>query len=130
MTGHRFRDDVAVAMTEQDFLTALASEVPEAQPIVSEQLRDNDEVLLHVLTADLRRYAIDTFESGSSDVLPRLLDLIERALLNGTEDVSNAMAVSFVEDTGWWDPAMQPFIASWPSGLQAEAQRQRGSSHP
>jgi hypothetical protein len=58
-------------------------------------------------------------------VLQRLLDVVNRALLNGTDYVNNAVAVSSVEDTGWWDPAMQPFIESWPAGLQAEARRQQ-----
>jgi len=95
---------------------------------VREHVKDYDELLLYLLTADLRRYAIDIFTSGQSDVLRRLLDVIDRALLLGNDDVSDAIAVSFVEDTGWWDPAMQPFIASWPPGLQAEARRQQESS--
>ena len=59
------RDDVAVTMTAEGFLSALASEVPEAQPVLRGHLEDNDELLLQVLTADLRRYAIDIFTSGS-----------------------------------------------------------------
>ena len=117
----------AVTMTAEDFLSALTSEVPEAEPIAREHLEDNDELLLHLLTADLRRYAIDMFGSERPDVLRRLLGVIDCALLLGNDSVSNAMAVSFVEDSGWWDPAMQPFIASWPPGLQAEARRQRES---
>ena len=99
-------------MTAEDFLSALASEVPETQPIVREHLEDNDELLLHLLISDLRRYATDIFTSGKSDVLRKLLDVIDRALLLGNDYVNNAIAVSFVADSGWWDPAMQPFIAS------------------
>ena len=114
-------------MTAEDFLSVLVSEVPEAKPVVREHLEHYDELLLHVLTADLRRYATDIFTSGQSDVLGRLLGVIDRALLLGNESVSNAIAVSFVEDSGWWDPVMQPFIASWPPGLKAEARRQQES---
>lgn len=46
-------------------------------------------------------------------------------LTDGNERVENAVAVSFVEDTGWWDDAMAPFIAAWPEPLRAEARRQR-----
>ena len=102
----------AVTMTAEDFLSALASEVPETQPVGRGHFEDNDELLLHLLTADLRRYAIGTFASGQSDVLRSLLGVIDRALLLGNDYVSNAIAVSFVADSGWWDPAMQPFIAS------------------
>lgn len=114
-------------MTADDFLLVLVSEVPEAEAIVREHLEYYDELLLHFLTADLRRYVIDIFTSGQSDVLRRLLGVIERALLLGNDSVNNAIAVSFVEDSGWWDPVMQPFIASWPPGLKAEARRQRES---
>jgi hypothetical protein len=92
-----------------------------------EHLEDNEGVLLHLLSADLRRYAIKAFDTGRTDVLQRLLGVLDRALVDGDEYVNNAVAVSFVEDTGWWEPAMQPFIESWPLSLQAEARRQRGS---
>ena len=112
-------------MTATDFLDALARDVPETQPVVVEHLEDNDGLLLHLLTADLRRFAIQSFDAGQSDVLERLLALVDAALRDGTDDVQNAMSVSFVEDTGWWDPATQPFTAAWPAGLRAEVDRQR-----
>ncbi len=96
--------------------------------MVDEHLRDQDgELLLHLLVADLRRFAIATFESGDEDLSHRLLSAMDIGFREGDEEVENAIAVSFVEDTGWWDPAMQPFIASWPNGLQAEVTRQRSS---
>ena len=116
-----------MALTATDLLDTLAAEVPETQPVVGQHLQDNGGLLLHLLTADLRRYAIQSFEAGQRDVVGRLLAVIDDALREGTEDVQNAMAVSFVEDTGWWDPAMQPFIETWPEGLQAEARIQRDS---
>ena len=69
--------------------------------------------------------AIAMFERGESDSLARLLGVLDRSLLEGDEDVENAVAVSFVEDTGWWDPEMGPFMSVWPAGLMAEAERQR-----
>lgn len=112
-------------MTSTDFLDALARDVPESQPLVEEHLKDNDELLLHLLTADLRRFAVQSFDAGQSDVLQRLLALVDAARSEGADDLENAIAVSFVEDTGWWDPATQPFIDAWPTGLQAEVERQR-----
>ena len=117
-------------MTVEDFVAALAAEVPEVAPIVQEHIRDNGGLLLHLLTADLRRYAIEAFNSGASDVVRRLLSLIDRAPREGTDSVTNAMAESFVEDTGWWDDEMQPFIATWPEGLKAEAENQRAWRRP
>lgn len=39
--------------------------------------------------------------------------------------VQNLVAVSFVENVGPWDDGVKGFIASWPSALQEEAERQR-----
>lgn len=125
MCGRWFGHDAAVTMTATDFLDALARDVPETQPVVVEHLEDNDGLLLHLLTADLRRFAIQSFDSGQNDVVDRLLALIDVALRDGTDDVQNAMSVSFVEDTGWWDPTTQPFIDAWPAGLRAEVETQR-----
>jgi hypothetical protein len=119
------RHDVGVTMTEDDFVSAVRREVPEAGQVVSEHVADNGDVLIHLLTADLRRFAVHAFESGQADVLVRLLHVVERGLLDGSDLVQNAVAVSFVEDTGWWDSRTAAFIASWPAGLQAEAERQR-----
>jgi hypothetical protein len=38
--------------------------------VVTEHLEDNDELLLHLLTADLRRYAIEAFQAGPSGCAP------------------------------------------------------------
>lgn len=113
-------------MTEADFIATLRSEVPEAETTVREHLEDNEGgILLHLLIADLRRLAIDAYNSHRPEVLQRLLDVLDRALVGGTPAVNNAIAVSFVEDTGWWNPAMQPFVESWPSDLRAELRRQQ-----
>jgi hypothetical protein len=113
-------------MTQSDFVASLVAAVPDTQPIVDEHLRDYDgSVLLHLLVADVRRFAIASFEQGETERLRRLLAFVDGALRDGDEAVQNAIAVSFVEDTGWWDPAMQTFIATWPDGLRVEAERQR-----
>ena len=112
-------------MTATYFLSVLERDVPETQALVAQHFDDYDGLLLHLLVADLRRFAIQFFEAGQSDVLERLLAVLEVALRDGSDDVENAVAVSFVEDAGWWDPAMQPFIEAWPPGLRAEADRQR-----
>lgn len=113
-------------MSTDQFVAMLLHEVPGVQAVVREHLEDNDgELLLHLLIADLRRYAMQAFDADESDVLGRLLGVVDRAMHDGDDSVENAIAVSFVEDTGWWDDATQPFIAAWPEGLRAEAARQR-----
>jgi hypothetical protein len=73
----------------------------------------------------LLRFAIAAFEQGESERMHALLAVVDKALREGDEDVENAVAGSFVEDTGWWEHAMRIFIATWPDGLNAEAEGQR-----
>jgi len=109
-----------------DFLGQLRSLVPEAEPMVREHLVDHDgEVLLHLLTADLRRLGVAWFTETRHEPLQRLLEVVATGLREGDEYVSSAMAVSFVEDTGWWRPEMHPFMAAWPKELTQELERQR-----
>jgi hypothetical protein len=115
-----------VPKSTDHFVAEVLHEVPEVQAVVREHLEDNDgEPLLHLLIADLRRYALQAFDAKESDVLGRLLGAVDRAMRDGDDSVENAIGVSFVEDTGWWDDATKPFIAVWPEGLRAEAARQR-----
>lgn len=107
----------------------LMERVPEAQATVQRHLEDNGgELLLHLLTADLRRLAIRWLEHRRYEPLGRLLQVVESGLQEGDEDVENAIAVAFIEDTGWWDPKTEPFIAMWPAGLLDELERQRRTS--
>jgi hypothetical protein len=36
--------------------------------------------------------------------------------------------MTFVEDLGWWDPGMQPFMTTFPGELAKEVERLRQSS--
>lgn len=100
----------------------LLASMPEASSLVVEQLDDQDgTLLLHLLVADLRRILLDAWKRQDEDVLQRGLALLDAALTTGDEYVENAVAVSFVEDIGWWKSDVQPFVATWPAGLAAEA---------
>jgi hypothetical protein len=114
-----------MSMSSREFLVELSLNVPESREVVAEHLAFHEELLLHVLMADLRRMAIAMFERGESDSLGRLLEVLDRSLVEGDDHVENAVAVCFVEDTGWWDPEMAAFMGVWPAGLSAEAERQR-----
>jgi hypothetical protein len=107
-------------MTPDDFVTALCELGSRPRSVVDEHLSDHGEVLLHLLTDDLRRLLLTSFEEGDDDLLHRGLALVDRALQIGDEKLRNAVAVSFVEDSGWWEPSVRAFIESWPSGLRAE----------
>ena len=80
--------------------------------------------------------ALDIKLSGTRDLtlLPAIgqLEYVELWVIRGFSDlapaVDNAIAVSFVEDEGWWDAAMQPFIDVRPAALTAGISRQRDGS--
>lgn len=115
-----------MAVTTSEFVTALAARVPETNAAVNEHLVDHEgELLLHLAMGDLRRLAIDWFGAKRTGALGRLLSVLEWALREGDEYVQNAVAVSFIEDLGWWEPDMRSFIESLPAGLTSEVERQR-----
>lgn len=114
-------------LTASEFVASLSAQVPETAATINEHLADNGELLLHVLVGDLRLLAIDWFRTDQTDALRRLLSDLEQGVGHGDERVENAIAVSFVEDMGWWEPEMQPFMESLPEGLLAEVERQRSN---
>jgi hypothetical protein len=113
-------------MTQERFVDALVAECPEARSLVEARLREWDgEIVLHVIVADVRRLAFAMFDAHETEALSRCLGVVATGLTHGDGNVHDAVAVSFVEGTPWWDVHMVPFIASWPVELQAEAERRR-----
>lgn len=112
-------------MTTVEFVDRLRHAAPEAQQLVDEHLANFDEVLLHLLVARVRDLTIAAFDRGDQEIASRLLEAFDKGNSAGDDAVENAVAVSFVEDSQWWDPARREFIESWPEGLREEADRQR-----
>jgi hypothetical protein len=112
-----------VPLTTADFVRLLLDRAPEVAPILDEHIADNDEMLLHVFVARVRDVTIDAFDRGDRDLSSRIVSAFDSGLRDGDEHVENAVAVSFVEDTPWWNPDRDDFMASWPSALRAEAAR-------
>ncbi|KRB75113.1 hypothetical protein ASE01_17290 [Nocardioides sp. Root190] len=107
-----------MALTAPEFVSRLSSRVPESSATLREHLDEQEgELLLHLLVGDLRRLALAWFGEGKTDALARLLDEVDTALREGDEYVENAVAVSFVEDLGFWEAEMQPFIEILPGEL-------------
>jgi hypothetical protein len=115
-------------MTKERFIDDLVRGCPEARPVVEEHLHDHGEILLHLVVADVLRLAIAMFDGGETEPLNRCLGAVSTGLTDGDEYVQNAISVSFVEDTPWWDEQMFPFMAVWPKALQAEAEMWRLAS--
>jgi hypothetical protein len=117
-----------VPLTTTEFVERVSATGDFAAAIVKAHIEYYDEVLLHVLVADLRRLAVEVHARGDAGVLGPLLAAMSLGLVEGDAAVHDAIAVSFVEDTGWWDSKMAAFIATWPGPLRREIERQRFAS--
>ena len=108
-------------MTLEDLVEALRHGVPEVQAVLLAHLADlpgGDEFVLMGL---LRVRALELFDAGHVEALDRLLDLVDRALAEGDEELADAVASDFIAATAPWEPVMDPFVASWPVHLRAQA---------
>ncbi len=72
--------------------------VPGADAVLAEHLRDNDEVLPHVLMADLRRFFVGLVESGDRRRMIAFLVAVEALASSPHDEVRNVVEVSFIED--------------------------------
>lgn len=88
-----------------------------ASRLVADHRADNDVVLLHLLMSDLLRLCVSDFHDGSGDLSQRLLDLLDRALSDGDDELQNAVLFSFVEHAGFGAGETKDFLATWPARL-------------
>jgi len=78
----------------------LAQDVPGLAPMLAEHLADYDEVLPHVFFGELTPFLIGLKNGSDADraVLMKALSMLEEAWIRGHEDVTNVIAVSFIEN--------------------------------
>jgi len=70
-------------MSPPDFVSQFRAADPRLNAVVDQRLADNDELLLHLLVADLRRQAEAAHESRDHDLRDAVLVLVDSALTNG-----------------------------------------------
>lgn len=116
-----------VSMTPVEFVSRVRAADPRLDVVVDEHLADNEELLLHLLVADLRRCAEAAQESRDFDLRDNVLALMDSALADGDVALDNAVAVSFVEDSAWWEPGKEQYLEAWPRTLTDELNRQRSA---
>jgi hypothetical protein len=108
-----------------DFVEMLMARVPSTRAVVEEHLADQDgELLLHLLMADVSRFAVSAFQHGDAATVNAVMVVVDEALTVGDDELVNAVQVSFVEVIGPWEAETQAFISTWPEALTAEAERQ------
>ncbi|WP_162269022.1 hypothetical protein [Frondihabitans sp. PAMC 28766] len=88
-------------------------------------MADYDELLVHLLMADLLRYATAAFADGRRDVTDRLLRFVDDSPAQGDSHIENAVSVSFVENFGAGKGETPAFLATWPDGLRADLKSQQ-----
>jgi hypothetical protein len=98
-------------MTSLDFTNfseTLRVQVPGFDRVFREHIQDYDEVLPHVLVAELARFlSADVQKSGSlSAALPPAMDILERGMASNDPKLQELVAVSFLENL---DPADASF---------------------
>lgn len=100
---------------------------PDVGPLIDEHFDDFDELLIHLLMADLLRFTVQRFHQGDLASSDRVVGIVNRGWLEGDDALVNAVAVSFVEHVGTGPGETRDFIASWPPALLEERHRQMDS---
>jgi hypothetical protein len=72
--------------------------IPGADAVLTEHLNDNDEMLPHLLMADLRRFFVSAVEAGDEEVVTAFVVAVEQLASSPLEDVRDTVDVSFIED--------------------------------
>jgi hypothetical protein len=114
----------SVAMTVDTFVQDLKDTDTELSDFVSEHLTYYGEVLIHLLMADVLRFAVAAFSAGQLDRAARVLHLVDRSLSAGDDALVDVVRVSFVENVGHGDGETAEFLAIWPAALLSEYTRQ------
>lgn len=73
--------------------------------------------------SDLVRMTVSSYAAGEVAVTDRLLAFIDTCLREGSQDVRNAVAVSFVENFGLHPGESDALLERWPPVLRAELGR-------
>jgi hypothetical protein len=90
--------EFAVPRNSFEAMAQFIENVPFARPVYEQHLRDNGEVLPHVLMADFRRMFVNLVEAGNDDDVKRFLQAIETLASSPADSIRNVVDVSFIED--------------------------------
>lgn len=92
--------------TVREAIQILLDRVGELRPIHDEHLADNVELLPHVFMGDVTRFVVslhkkllmDPGSEHGEKILSTTLELLERALREGDDDLQELIVVSFLEN--------------------------------
>jgi hypothetical protein len=111
-------------MKPRELFDAVALAAPRFGEVMRDHVVDNDELLPHLLMADLLRYvgALAKTDDSHAELL-KIFELLEVAFVSGDADTENAIAVSFIEhiDAEPFFSAVEPLFGP---ALRGERNRQ------
>ncbi len=89
----------SVTLKYETFVSLLIEEVPELFSVYEEHLDDNDGLLEHVFMGDVTRFiVIISTEEEKSEVLDRIITLLDKAIRSKDEKLQELISVSFLEN--------------------------------
>jgi hypothetical protein len=111
-------------LTRENFFESVLKVAPDFRSTYEEHIKDNDEVLVHLLMADLTRFVLTQCSECAGvpgSILP-LLSLLEEGINSSDDYLSNAVAVSFVENLQG-EPALPLLRPNLGSGLSEQLRK-------
>jgi len=86
-------------MNDREFLEALLERIPKLSSLYDKHIQDNDELLSHLLMADLTRFAVkESRNPEAQSVIAEMFEYLEEGLLTGSKEVRELIGVSFAEN--------------------------------
>jgi hypothetical protein len=119
-------------VTPEHLFDNVIAAAPGFRRVKEEHVRDNDEVLFHVLMSDLLRYVGSHFtgvptvpaQQPTEREVKAVLQVLDGAITAGNSEVENAIAVSFIEGIEF-EPFFARIAPMLGPNLRAELERQR-----
>jgi hypothetical protein len=113
-----------MAKTNVDqFFRRLIDRVPEILAVADEHRRDYDEVLPHVLMADIRRFVISKLQDLAT--VDAVVACLEEGLASGNQVLQEVIVVSFLENMDPAEPSYDVTANRMGPRLRAELARVR-----
>lgn len=81
-----------------NFVEQLLTAAPEFRDIHRQHVKDNDEVLPHVLLGEVTRFVIEAHRRANIGLRTRILDFLESAISSQDGKLQELIAVSFLEN--------------------------------
>jgi len=97
-------------LTYENFFPTLLQRVSSFAPIYDEHIKDNDELLSHVLMGDLARFSIELYRAGykkgekaGREKLGEILKILDEGIQSPDSNLQELISVSFLENLGQAD---------------------------